>query len=96
MLRCGYCKMRFSRCHCRRQKPDAEKKRRTEDATRQVDPPKGQSTILLIGASPRVQLRWWGQWQPAHNLLKTDVKAPRRLGTPKGETEKVHACMQND
>jgi DTW domain-containing protein YfiP len=96
MMRCGYCKMRLSRCHCRRQKPDAEIKRRTKIEAVQVEPPKGQTTIHLIGASPRVQLRWWGQWKPAPNLLKTDDKAPRRSATPKGGTEKVHACMQND
>ena len=75
MLRCGYCKMRLSRCHCRRHKPDAQNNRRTGTPA-VVDPPKGQSTIHLIGASPRVQLRWWGQWKPAPNLLKTDDKAP--------------------
>jgi hypothetical protein len=75
MMRCGYCKMRLSRCHCRRQKPDSEKNRRTETGVDQEELPKGQSTLLLIGASPRVQLRWWGQWKPAPNLLKTDDKA---------------------
>jgi hypothetical protein len=74
-MRCGYCKMRFSRCHCRRQKPDAKEKSRAESAV-EVELPKGQTTIYLIGASPRVQLRWWGQWKPAPNLLKTDDKAP--------------------
>jgi hypothetical protein len=74
MICCGYCKMRLSRCLCKK-KPEAKKERRTGPPA-VVDPPKGQSTIHLIGASPRVQLRWWGQWKPAPNLLKTDDKAP--------------------
>jgi hypothetical protein len=73
MLRCGYCKMRLSRCHCRRRKPQQQKERRQEPVA--VMPEPGQATIILAG-SPRLQLRWWGQWKSAPNLPKTDDKAP--------------------
>ena len=62
MICCGYCKMRLSRCQCPKAKPK-EKRRKTKPAF--VEPAEGQSTIHLIGGSPRVQLRWWGQ-NPQH------------------------------
>ena len=78
MLRCGYCKMRLSRCHCRRQKPDAEIKRRAE-----VDLPSGQTTLLCRGPV-RFQLRWWRNISQQVNLdsRRQAPTAPALPATP--------------